>query len=93
MSSRGTERDSNIKWVNVHYVKSVQIRNFFGRYFPAFGLNAENTSYLSVFNPNVEKYGLEKLRIWTHFTQWSLRTSNLGDIANLQERNSQNILP
>ena len=29
-----------------------------------------HTPYLSVFSPNAGKYGPEKLRIWTFFTQW-----------------------
>ena len=33
---------------------------FPGPYFPAFGLNTESTPYLSVFSPNVGKYGPEK---------------------------------
>ena len=41
-----------------HCVKSVHIRSFFGPYFPAFGLNTG-------------KYGPEKLRIRTLFTQWN----------------------
>ena len=28
------------------------------------------TTYLSVFSPNAGKYGPEKPRTWTHFTQW-----------------------
>ena len=39
---------------------------FPGPYFPTFGLN---THYLSVFSPNVEKYGPEKLRIGALSTQ------------------------
>ena len=42
---------------------------FSGPYIPAFGLNTE---YLSVFSPNAGKYGPEKLRIWTIFSQWEL---------------------
>ena len=33
---------------------------FSGPYFPAFGQNTERYSYLSVFSPNVGKYGREK---------------------------------
>ena len=40
-----------------NWVKSVQTRIFSGLYF------------LEV-SPNTEKYGTEKLRIWTLFTQW-----------------------
>ena len=31
-----------------------------------------DTAYLSVFSPNVGKYGPEKLRIWILFTLWVL---------------------
>ena len=48
-------------------VKSVRIRGFSGRFFPAFGLNTE---YLSLFNPNARKYRPEKLQIGTFFMQW-----------------------
>ena len=49
-----------------HCVRSIHIRSYSGPYFPAFGLNTE---YLSVFSPNAEKYGPEKLRMQTIFTQ------------------------
>ena len=49
-----------------HCVKSVRIRSFSGLYFPTFGLNTERYFVLS---PNVGKYGPEKLRIRTLFTQ------------------------
>ena len=39
---------------------------FSGPYFPTFGLNLE---YLSIVSPNVGKYGPEKLRTQTLFTQ------------------------
>ena len=39
-------------------------------YFPVFGLN---TKYLSVFSPNTGKYGPEKIRIWTLFTQFYIK--------------------
>ena len=48
-------------------MKSVRIWSFSGTYFSEFGLNTEDTSYLSVFNPNLGKYGPEKLRIQTLF--------------------------
>ena len=41
-------------------VKSVQILGFSGLFFPAFRLNMEFTSKISVFSPNTGKYGLEK---------------------------------
>ena len=44
-------------------MKSVRIQSYSGPYFPAFGLN------LSVFSSNTGKYGPEKLRIQTLFTQ------------------------
>ena len=46
-----------------HCVKSVRIRSSSGPYFPAFGLNTERYSVAG-------KYGPEKLRIRTLFTQW-----------------------
>ena len=53
----------------MYCVKSVRIRSFSGRYFPAFGLKMYlDTPYLSVFSPNAEKHGPEKLRIRTPFT-------------------------
>ena len=52
-----------------HCVKSVRIQSFSGPCFPAFGLNTEDTPYLSVFSPNAGKYGPEKLRIRKLFTQ------------------------
>ena len=51
---------------HLHCVKSVRIRSFSGPYFPAFGLNSP---YLSVFIPNTQKYGPEKLRTRTPLTQ------------------------
>ena len=53
----------------IHCVKSVRIRSFSDRYFPAFRLNTERYEYLSVLNPNARKYGPEKLQIRTVFTQ------------------------
>ena len=51
-------------------MKSVRIRSFSGPYFPAFRLNTERYPYLSVFSLNAGKYGPQKLRIQTFFTQW-----------------------
>ena len=60
----------------LHCMKSVRIQSFCGPYFPAFGLNTErygeirrDTEYLPVFILNAGKYGPEKLRIRTLFTQ------------------------
>ena len=53
----------NLQLIIIHCVKSVRIRSFFPC-FPAFKLNT------SVFSPNVGKYGPEKLRLQTFFTQW-----------------------
>ena len=66
-----------------HCVKSFFIWSSSGQYYPAFELNTEryevslciqsewrrDTSYLSIFSPNAEKYGLEKLRIRLLFMQ------------------------
>ena len=41
---------------------------FSGPYFPAFGLNEERSS-LSVFSPNVGKYGPEKNSVFGHFSR------------------------
>ena len=51
--------------VNFLHTQRVRIRSCSGSYFPAFGLN-------SVFSPNAEEYGSEKLRIRTFFTQCKL---------------------
>ena len=48
-----------------HCVKSVCIRSFSSPYFPAFGVNAERYG-VSLYFP---AFGLEKLRIWTLYTQ------------------------
>ena len=50
-------------------MNSVRIRSFSAPYFPAFRLNTERYE-ISVFSPNAGKYGPEKLRIPTLFTQW-----------------------
>ena len=59
--------------VTWHWVKSVRIRRFSGPYFPAFGLNMERygirTKYSLKVSPNAGKYGPEKLRTRTLFTQ------------------------
>ena len=49
-------------------VKSEQIRSFSGQCFP-------------VFIPNTGKYGPEKLRIWTLFTQWFLKKGVLETVC------------
>ena len=50
-------------------------RGFLVRIFSHSSWIRRDTEYLSVFSPNVEKYGPEKLRILTLFTQWiSLKT-------------------
>ena len=43
-----------------HWVKSVQIRSFYGLYFPVFGLNMEIYSVNLLFSLNTGKYGSEK---------------------------------
>ena len=42
-----------------HSVKSVRIWSYSGLHFPIFGLNIENTEYLSVFSLNAGKCGPE----------------------------------
>ena len=51
-------------------VKSVRIWSFSGLCFPAFRLNTEIFSVISVFSTKVGKYGPEKLRIRTLSTVW-----------------------
>ena len=69
--------------ISENCVKNVQIRSFLWSVFPAFVLNTE---YLSVFSPNTEKYGLEKLRIWTLLTQW--KTSKFEKIFFIHQQRS-----
>ena len=52
-----------------HCVKSVRIRTFSGPYFPALALNTERYGEILRISPNAGKYGQEKLRIRTIFTQ------------------------
>ena len=35
-----------------------------------------SSPYFPVFSPNAGKYGPEKLRIWTLFTQWKIIAFN-----------------
>ena len=49
----------------------VRVRSFSGPYFAALGLNTV-MYYLPLFSPNAGKYGPEKLRILTLFTQLPL---------------------
>ena len=51
---------------------TVRIRRFSGTHFPHSDWIQRYTQYLSVFSPNTEKYGPEKLRIRTLFTQYGL---------------------
>ena len=51
-------------------VKHLWFGVFLVHIFPHLNWIRRNTSYLSVLNPNVGKYGPEKLRIRTLFTQW-----------------------
>ena len=48
--------------------KCVRIRNFSGPYLPTFGLKTDDSSYLSVFSPNAEKYGQENSE-YGHFSR------------------------
>ena len=57
----------------LHCVNSALIGSFCGPYFPAFGLYTERywmrEKIRILKHPNARKYGSEKLRIWTLFTQ------------------------
>ena len=55
--------------VHFHCLKSVRILSFSGPYFPTFGLKTERYGVSLLFSPNAGKYGPEKLRIRTLFTQ------------------------
>ena len=53
-----TESDAVRKYLfGCHCLKSVRIRSFSGSYFPAFGLNMEDTEYLSIFSPKAGEHG------------------------------------
>ena len=52
------------KNTKMHCVKSIRISKLSGPYFPTFGMNTE-----IYFSPNAGKYGPEKLRMRTLFTQ------------------------
>ena len=54
-----------IKGYTITAWKVSKYGNFSVPYFPVFGLYTSN----SVFSPNIGKYGPNKLRIWTLFTQ------------------------
>ena len=61
-----------ILWTVVfHFLKNVRLQSFSCQYFPAFGLNAVIYFINIVFSPNAGKYGPEKLRMRTLFTQCS----------------------
>ena len=53
-----------------HCVQSVHIPSYSAPYFPHSDWIQRDTEYLSGFSPNAGKYGPEKLRIRTLFTQW-----------------------
>ena len=44
-----------------HCVKSIRYQSFSGPFFLTFGVNTEIYRVMSIFSPNVEKYGPEKL--------------------------------
>ena len=71
-----------VLWVYSRCVKIVCIRRFSRLYFPAFGLNLEDTEFLAVFSPNARKYGPAKLWARTLFTQSPLigAWSNKSDL-------------
>ena len=55
-SSYKHQLSSKFLSVNAHCVKSVQIRNFFGSYFPVFGLNTE------IYGVNMDQKKTKKYR-------------------------------
>ena len=60
-----------------HCVKSVQISKygvFSDLYFPAFRLNTERYEVFLPIQSEYGKYGPEKIRIWTLFTQCIVQT-------------------
>ena len=80
--------DLRSSFQNTHYMKIVRIRSFSGPYFPALGLNIYVNIYmnicLSVFSPDMGKYGQEKLRIRLLSTQW-LVFHNIPQVIVLRE--------
>ena len=63
LSHQNISKSAKVSQGHGHCVKSVHIRSFSGPYFPAFRLNTERYW-------NARKYGPEKPRIGTLFTQW-----------------------
>ena len=60
-------------YCSVHCTKSVRIRSFSGSYFPTFEVNTEKYSVSLHIHPDAGKYGPEKPRILTLFTEgWAL---------------------
>ena len=56
--------------LDIHCVKSIQIQSFSAPQFPTFGLNTERFR-ISPYSVRMwENTDLEKLCIWTLFTQW-----------------------
>ena len=53
-----------------HCVKSIAFEIFLVSIFPYLDWIRRDTPDLSVYSPNVGKYGPEKLRLRTFFTQW-----------------------
>ena len=62
------QEQESCSWLTLS-VKSFCIWSFSGKYFLAFGLNTDDTHYLSAFSPYAEKYGPETFRIQALFTQ------------------------
>ena len=60
-------------------MKIVLIRSYSGLYFPIFGLNTEIYGY-GVFSQNAGKYGPQKLRIRTLFTQEKPSSKSKEDV-------------
>ena len=78
-------RNSNDILRAISQGKKCPYLEFFWSVFSVFELNTGDTEYLSVFSPNAGKYGPEKLRIRTLFTQcivWGQKIQSLYDQEN-----------
>ena len=64
--------------------QSVRIWSNYGPYFPAFGLNTKDASYLSVFSPYAGKCRPEELQIRTLFRQWIFLFLKLWQTDNIK---------
>ena len=73
-----------IHWISLLFREKCHYLVFSSPYFSTFGLNTE---WYGVFSPNAEKYGPEKLQIWTLSKQWIVYCSvNYMQIPTLREK-------